>query len=352
MAFCTSCGKKLDSDSVFCDNCGAKQELIPTMEAPDSGITQEPSGTKPIGDENNQMPTGEPPMQAPPERTIPPAGSEAPQSYIPPQPGGGIPNYAAPPVERKPALFVIALKNLLPMVKSYCKSPAGITSSALKMNDLMMAVVLLVIQILACGLVLFGILFKCCWKIQSLIVSTYGYFSYGDTSTVPAIRAPFFPSLFFGLLMSIVFIGVYVLVMFAVLKILKSTATLKETFITCGINSVFVTCLLLAGFLLSFLSISLGLLLLLASFITWIVMGLVVLQSLTPVTPSSKSWICYILAVFATCLVAGFIGSKLFGLALGELTVSYQGTKAALRTLIGSMPTLDTLIQALLGGTY
>ena len=357
MAFCTSCGKKLDSDSVFCDNCGAKQELTPVEETPvmaasESGTTQEPLATEPTHDSGNQIPTEEPPVYVPPAGTTPPESGIPFQSYIPPQPGGGIPNYAVPPMEKKPSLFVITLKNLWPMVRAYFKSPTDLTKSALEMNDIMMAIVLLVIQVLAGGLVLFGFLFKCCWKIQTLIATTYGYFSYGDATTIPAIRAPFFPSLFFGLLMSVVFIGVFVLVMFAVLKILKSSATLKETFIACGINSVFVSCLMLAGFLLSFLSISLGLILFLASFISWIVMGLVVLHSLTPETTSSKGRIFYILAVFATCLVAGFIASKLFGFAVGFLTISYQGTKATLNSLIGSMPTWETLIQSLLGGVY
>lgn len=280
----------------FCKYCGAQLEEGQTCTCPQA--------------------QAEAAQQAAPQQTAP--QQAAPQQQYAPQ--------AAPAA---PSPVGAAFKNLVPFLKAYVASPVNATRAAVGQNDLILSIILLAIQAIVSGLVLFSFLAKVCGTVKDLVITVMGLtggFSGGSLfGTGPSIDASFLMCLIYGILIAVVAIVIFALLVFAVAKIMKSNCTFKTALIACGANSLFVTALLVLTFLLFFLSIRIGIVLLIAALIAWVATGVISAQAITPATEQGKFWMLYIVAALITLLVAGFIGSKFFGGAVGATSISYAG---------------------------
>lgn len=280
-----------------------------------------------------------------------PVGYQQPGPAAPPQQPAA-PQYApnVPPAQPKaPSPIAIAFQNLLPYLKAYVASPANATTTALRQKDIFLPVILLAIQAIVSGLVMFSAIAKVCGMLNSLIAplaslsSLFSAPSSGISAAVaaPSINASFFMCLIFGFLTSVVCAAIFVVLAFVVAKLCGSDCTVLDMLIICGSNAPFVIVLMLLSFLLFFLSIPLGMGLFLFAMVAWIVLSSACIQAVTPNTATGKFWIFTIVAAFLTLILGCWIGSALFSASVGATTIKYMGNSISLNDLMKSAKEVD-----------
>lgn len=273
--------------------------------------------------------------------TCPQAQAEAAQQPVqqaqpvpPPQPAQ--PQYAPPQqAPAAPSPVGAAFKNVLPFFKAYMHSPVNATRTAIAHNDLILAVILLAIQAIAAGLMIFSLLSKVCGAIKSLAFGMLG--GYRNSSSLfggPNIAPSFLMSLIFGVLAAVIAIAIFAVLVFAVAKIMKSACSFKDVIIACGANSLFVTVLLLLSFIFFFLSIRVGIVIFVLAMLAWIAMGVPTAQAVSPNTELGKFWISFIIAVLISLLLGGWVSSKFFGMSVGAIKVSANGESHSVNEMI------------------
>lgn len=309
--FCKYCGKALQ-DGEICSCPQAQAEAAQQYQ--NQQPQQPPQGYQPP----QQPPQGYQLPQQPPQGYQPP-----PQGYQPQQPQQGYQppqGYQQPPQGYQPQQpagpnpFVIALQKVLPYLKSYVKSPVDTAQNLMAQKDLNFVGVLLGIQAIAVGLVLFGILQGLCNTINML--SGLGGVTFG--ASIPM-------SLIFGILAGIGAMLVYIVVVFAMAKIVGSGCTFVDALIASAAHVPFVCVLLLVSFLLLLLFMPLGLILFMTAMLSWMVLTVPVLQSLVSDTVKGKFWICAIVGVLAALLIGTWVAFALGSNAIGHMTVSAGG---------------------------
>ena len=290
--FCPNCGKEIPDGSAFCGNCGARLDASASQPAggPQQGGYQQQPGYRQPGPQQNYQQPG--PQQPP-----------------------------------RPSAAAAAMSGLVPFLKAYIASPVAAAKSLADKRDMTTAIILLAIQAVVGGLVIFSLLSKICSAISDVIFSAVGLSGLGSLvgSAVPSIGPSFIMSLIWGIVAAVVGIALFVVVAFGVAKLMKANCTIQDVLILCGAHSLFVTALLVISFILFFLSIWLGAIAFSAAMIAWMVMGVVTVQTITPDKALGKFWMLLIAGMLVVQLVGSYVGSKCVGGAVNAVSISYQG---------------------------
>ena len=234
-----------------------------------------------------------------------------------------------------PSPFSIALKNLVPFLKAYLRSPVNATRAVIAQKDFLLAIILLAIQAIAVGLVIFSFLHKLCGVVREFVLAAMGLGGMTSSSLFggfsgPAITASFPLCLIYGIVCAIIVIAIFTVLLFAVAKIMKSTCSFKDVLTACGANSPFATVLYLLAFILFFVSIKLGLIALLFATLAWLIMSVPTVQAVTPGTEQGKFWISCIVAVLIAMLAGGWVSSKFVGMSAKATRISFEGESATI----------------------
>lgn len=275
--YCPKCGTQLPDDSVFCSSCGAQIGA--------------PAGSASSGAST--------------------AASNAAAA-------------AAANAAAARAAARAATQSSVSFLKDYMQNPAAAAKTLLDQHSLTVPLILLVIQAIVGGLVLFSFLSGVCNTIKDLIFSFMGMTSLSSYSSIPKIGPSFFMSLLFGILIAVVAILVFAALLFALCKLTGVTCGFQDVLIVCGAHSTFVTVLLLISFLLFFLNLNLGLLFFVGALLAWAITGVLSVQSLTT-DSSAKTWILYIVVALITVVIGYFVATKAMGGAVKAISISVMG---------------------------
>lgn len=331
--FCPTCGKELEDGSTFCSYCGSRIES--------SAAPQQPYAAP-------QQPTYTPPQQ--------PYGG---QPGYQQQPGYGQQGYAGPQQPPRTSAAAAAArsaaKGLVPFLKNYMAAPEAAVKTLLAQRDMATPLILLGIQAIVVGLMIFSVLSKVCSTLKDIIFAGMGLSGLsGLSASVPKFGPSFIMSLIWGIVAAAVAIAVFVLIVFAVSKIMGSNSSFQDALIVCGGHSLYVTALLLLSFILFFLSIQLGLIFFVGALLGWVAMGVLSARAITQDTNPGKFWMCYIAGVLVTLLVSGFVAGKCFGGAVKAISVSVQGQEITVGDALEQVgnPSLDDILEEALGDMF
>ena len=283
--FCKYCGKALqDGEICSCPQAQAEAaQQFQGQQQPPQGFQQPPQGYQP-----------------PPQGYQPP-----PQGYQPPQQPAG------------PSPFVTGLQRIPSFLGNYFKAPVSAVQSLVNSRDVVVAGVLLCVQVLLCGLLMFS-------GLKSMVDSVSG----SDRSDLGTMilagvalfndnlkkdEASFGMSFLMGILVAIICIAVYVAVIFAVAKIAGSRASFTDALVAAGGHSFCVTVLMLLSFITFFMMFEIGAVLLVAAMLFWIVLTGPAVQSIAPpnATKEGSLWICLTLGLVITVVFCGWIFSMM-----------------------------------------
>lgn len=220
--------------------------------------------------------------------------------------------YTQPPQQPKgPSPVGSAFHNLVPFLKAYMRSPADAVRSALTQRDMFLPIILLVIQMLAVGLTIFGVLNKIC----SIPRAQMGGMGSVSVSILWCLIA--------GILTAAIAMIIYILLMFAVAKIMGAACSFQDVLIASGANSLYVTAGFLLSFLLFFVSLKVGFFLLLLVLVVWLGISFVTVQAVIPNHTSGKFWLCYLVALLISLSVTSFAIPRTNWMAVKSISFSY-----------------------------
>ena len=309
--FCIYCGKPLpESGQCDCELSAAARAAAanpapeePAVEPAAETAAAEPAAAEPAAPAGDTGSTAAEPTEA--------AGGAAPQAG----PAQGTPISENEYVKKTKA----AVSQSVPFAKDYWKDPIGATRRVLQENNMALAIVMIVVNALMAGLLVFTCLAKLSGSMKSLVRDLGGLF--GESMRV-SVSAPFFPSLFYGILMSLLAMALSLLILFVLLKIFKINAKFSYLLMTVGVNSIFCTaCLLLALLCALFGWVTPMLICLVLSVVVWGILGVLLLTKLFGVPLSGL--MVTLAAVFFTLVIGVnlWLGSKLSMAALGQVKV-------------------------------
>ena len=309
--FCIYCGKPLpESGQCDCELSAAARAAAanpapeePAVEPAAETAAAEPAAAEPAAPAGDTGSTAAEPTEA--------AGDAAPQAG----PAQGTPISENEYVKKTKA----AVSQSVPFAKDYWKDPIGATRRVLQENNMALAIVMIVVNALMAGLLVFTCLAKLSGSMKSLVRDLGGLF--GESMRV-SVSAPFFPSLFYGILMSLLAMALSLLILFVLLKIFKINAKFSYLLMTVGVNSIFCTaCLLLALLCALFGWVTPMLICLVLSVVVWGILGVLLLTKLFGVPLSGL--MVTLAAVFFTLVIGVnlWLGSKLSMAALGQVKV-------------------------------
>ena len=313
--FCTYCGKPLP-ESGQCDcELSAAARAAAANPAPEEPVAEPAPETQTAAAESAAAEPADAAESAAAESaTAEPAaaaGGPAPQAGQ----AQGVPISENEYVKKTKA----AVSQSVPFAKDYWKDPIGATRRVLQENNMALAIVMIVVNALMAGLLVFTCLAKLAGSMKSLVRDLGGLF--GESMRV-SVSAPFFPSLFYGILMSLLAMALSLLILFVLLKIFKINAKFGYLLMTVGVNSIFCTaCLLLALLCALFGWVTPMLICLVLSVVVWGILGVLLLTKLFGVPLSGL--MVTLAAVFFTLVIGVniWLGSKLSMAALGQVEV-------------------------------
>lgn len=252
--FCTNCGKPLPEDGV-CD-CMTSREETEASEVPEetplepaaseTTVTEEPAAVEaaaeePVGEDSStveEAAAGEPAAEEA-------AAAEQPdveplfQKEMPQEP----PMFQAAPAEE--SAFVKKTKETLGGLGAFCKDywhdPMKATVTVLKAREMRMSVIMMVINVLLSGLVLFAAGSR---FLNAVVKATMGLF--GGSADV---EMPFFLSMFMGMATAVVALALSMAAVFALLKLARINARFSYVVMAVGINTVFCSAALVLALL-------------------------------------------------------------------------------------------------------
>ena len=341
--FCPTCGKELEDGSTFCGYCGSRIETSAPQQPQQQPYTppQQPYGAPQQGYSAPQQPYG------------------GPQPGYTQQPGYGQQGYAGPQQPPRTSAAAAAArsaaKGLVPFLKGYMNAPVAAVKNLLAQRDMATALILLGIQAIVVGLMIFSFLSKVCSALKDLVFAGMGLSGLSSLGvSVPKFGPSFIMSLIWGIVAAVVAIVVFAAIVFAISKIMGSNSTFQDALIACGGHSLFVSGLLAISFILFFLSIQLGLIFFVGALLAWVAMGVLSTQAITQNTNPGKFWICYIAGVLVALLLSGFVASKCFGGAVNAISVSYEGRTITVGDALeqAGNPSLDDILDEALGDMF
>ena len=344
-SYCKYCGKALqDGEVCSCPQAQAEAaQQYQGYQPPPQGYQQPPQGYQQPPQGYQQPPQGyqQPPQgyQQPPQGYQPPSQGYQPpfQSYQQPFQGYQQPfqGYPQPQPPTAPNPFVTALQKLLPYLQSYIRTPVSAAQEMVAQRDMVFAGVLLGIQAIAAGLLLFGILQTVCGAISGLVV--IGVLMGNGVS----VSANFFICLIFGVLADAAAIAIYVVIVFALCKIMGLNCTIQNVATAAAAHTPFITILLLVSFILCLLALRLGLVVFAVTVLSWIVLTVPVLQTFAANPNQGKFWICTIVGVLAALLIGGWASTNLGAMAVGHITVKSGSESMTLNEMGRQLGSLD-----------
>ena len=290
--FCKYCGKALqDGEICSCPQAQAEAAQQFQGQQPQQSFQQPPQGFQ-------QPQQG---FQQPPQGYQPQQGFQQPQ-----QPAG-------------PNPFVVGLQRIPSFLSNYLKAPVSAVQSLVNSKDVVVAGVLLAVQVLLCGLLLFS-------GLKSMIDSVEDADPVNFSTVVVAFIAmsndrlkepepSFGMSFLMGILIALICLAVYVMVIFAAAKIAGSRATITDAIVAAGGHSLCVTVLLLLSFITFFMMFEIGAILFTAAMLFWLVLTGPAVQSIAPpnATKEGSLWICLLLGVTIAVVFCGWIASMMMG---------------------------------------
>lgn len=203
-----------------------------------------------------------------------------------------------------------AVNQSVPFVKEYWKEPMNATLRVLRDKNMALAIVMMVVNAIVTGL----LLFTCYSKIAGVFKDALG-------SGVD-ISVPFFSHLFLGIVIAVVAMALSAVALFALLKICKVDANFTYVVIAVGVNTVPCTVCLVLALLLGLFGWATGVLLaLVLGCVAW---GALAFLLLTKVFGVKVSGLLLTLGtVFFTVVLAlnFWLGSKLTLSAGGQIEV-------------------------------
>ena len=233
-----------------------------------------------------------------------------------------------------------ALRNLLPYLRFYFRNPVGAAQELTARRDMGLAVVLLCIQIIVGGLLLFAFvgaylnnlliilllpMFISIWPLIGDSLDSLGNVDV-DLGGVPEmveikLYASFPVSLLFGALAAAAAIAVFVVIAFAVSRISGSNCSFRDVLAVSAAHTPIVTALLLLSFLFFLFFAPLGAVFLALAVLAWMMLAIPALQTLIPGAPRSKFLICTIAGVLAALLIGGWAVYAIGSAAVGPATI-------------------------------
>ena len=228
-----------------------------------------------------------------------------------------------------------AANALVPFLKAYWADPMGATVAAMREKNLGVPVLLMVINVVLAGLVLFTSFAR--------LLSPLG--------KLADISVPFFTHFLLGIVMGIVGLALAAVLLFLLLKLLKVNASFTYVIIAVGANSLLYSGCLVLALLLALFGWATGILIaLVLAGVVCSVMAVVLLTKVFGVKVSGAA--AALAAVFcaAMLLLNCWIGSKLVMSAVGSIEVEGESISDTLDE-ISDMDFSD-LLGGMMGSAY
>lgn len=207
-----------------------------------------------------------------------------------------------------------AVSQSVPFVKDYWKDTMDATRHVLQNQNMGLAVVMMVINALVTGLLLFCTFSKLGSALRSASKKMFG----GKVD----VEIPFLSSLLLGMVMALVALALSALVVFVVLKALRINAGFGHVVMAVGVNSIPCTLCLVLALLMVLAGWTTGVLIfLLLGMVTWVVMGAMVLVRVFNTPVSSMMQLCCCVLFAAVLVLNIWIGGKLALTAAGKIEI-------------------------------
>ena len=285
--------------------------------------------------------------------SCPQAQAEAARMYQGQQPPQG---YQQPPQGYQrpagPNSAGAAFQKLLPYIKSYIKAPVSTAQNLIAQKDIVFAAVMLCIQAIAGGLLLFSFVGAYLKNLGAslfapLLVSfklLSGGKVYSQVTDLAddlmeyldfdvKFSASFPMSLLFGILATVIAVAVFVLIAFAVCKIAGSNCSIRDVVIASAAHTPIVTALMLLSFLFFLFFMPLGVIFLVLAMMAWMILAIPTLLALAPTAAQDKFWICAIVGILATLLIGGWAAHSLGSAAVGCATCKIDRKKQTINEM-------------------
>ena len=341
---CTQCGAELEADANFCHNCGAQCEQEINEETEDLNYIE-------FGKETMVHCPNCGATLFPGDAFCNQCGSPVPQSHSKKedcrcpkcnaeyQPGaqfcsvcgaqlGQVP-VRNPNVQNSP--LISGLKQVPGFISSYFKRPVETTLTVVEAPTLILPVILSIIYAVACGVQLYSLLQSFCDAFQSLLQNILGVFA-----TTFLIKAPLWTSLIFGALYGVLFILLLSVALFFCTKLLRENCSFGSVLSTTMVQSFVPSILLLAAAVITLLSPWLGIMLFLLSQISWIVLTVLGLSTLSNRSQSGRFWFPFISLLFVALLVFNFIVFKTNWQLAKNIAISYEDESMTISEIMES----------------
>lgn len=330
--WCTQCGAQLEENANFCHNCGAPCEQEIKEEAEDfngAEFKEETVGYCPncgaalFPDDAFCNQCGTPVSQLHTEKVI----NRCPKCNTEYQPGAqfctvcgtqlGQSTRSDSYAQNSP--LINGLKQVPVFIRSYFRQPVETTLTVVEEPSFVLPVILFIIYAVACGIQLYALLQSFCDAIQSFFQNLFGVFA-----TTFLIDAPLWTSLIFGALYGTLFILMLTVALFFSTRVLKENCSIGSILRTTLVQSVAPSFLLLASAVVTLISPVLGILLFLLSQITWVILTVLGLSTLSGRSQSGRFWFPFISLLFVALLIFNFIVFKTSWQLAKNIAISYE----------------------------
>ena len=346
---CKYCGRPLQ-DGEICSCPQAQAEAAQMYQ--NQGYQQPPQGY--------QQPSYQQPGYQQPPQGYQQGYQQPPQGY---QQGYQQPPQGYPQQPAAPNPAGAAFKNLLPYLKSYIKAPMSTAQDLAARKDMIFAAVLLGIQIIVGGLLVFAMVGSYLKNIAIVILGPAVFLArpfiggsvMDDLSDALEdmvedldfkVSASIPMSLIFGILAAAIAIAFFVLVAFAISKISGSSSSIQDVVVASAAHSPIVTALLLLSFIFFLFFMPLGVIFLVFSILAWMVLAIPTLQVLAPNAPQSKFWCSAIVGVLLTLLVGGWLSYTVGSMAVEHATIKVDRESMTVKEMQEELEdSIDTLIR-------
>lgn len=219
------------------------------------------------------------------------------------------------------------LQEIRRTIFAYFKDPVQTIDGAVKQNSMRTAHFFSLLCILGISLSTFGIIngFKNIgidYINKILMYSGAGSNFYtSGTNAKQLIEVDFFGFILWGTIITLLCMALSVFLALAINRSMKGASDIKSIYIGNSINSMAPTILLLASFLVSFISLKIAAYMILAACFCWIVYGAITAQYFSPDKSSGKIWLIYFAGVLIIALVCWYAIPKLLWNAVGETSI-------------------------------
>ena len=360
--WCTHCGAQLEENANFCHNCGApcdqeiqeNQEILTEKKADEDAVGHCAKCGAPLFPNDafcNQC--GSPAKRA----QIAEEKYQCPKCKTEYLPGAQFCSACGTPLRNESAKdfcaqdnpILIGLKQVPGFIGSYFRQPVATTKTVVQDSSRVFPVILFIVYVVSCGIYLFSILQSICDIFQGLLQNMFGMFA-----ATFLMEAPLLTSLIFGVLYGSIFVLLLSLSLFSCTKLLHEDCSLGAIIRTTVVQSFIPSLLLLASAVLTLLSPWLGVMLLFLSQITWVILMVLGLSTLSSRSQSGRFWYPLIGLLFAAFLIVNLLAYKTSWQLVKNITISYDGESMTISEIMESegMTEAGDFFEAVLGDLF